>query len=97
MSLAPARPRSDALPEGNDYPDIGCDLQPSCLRCTLATCRHDLPLGLATVHHGRRRAAVATLHSQGATVHQIAAHLRISWRTVFRHLKAIREGRVKVA
>jgi len=97
MPLAPAeRVRINALPEGFAYPDNGCDLAPSCLHCTLPTCRHDLPQGAQSLRVAQNRLAVARLHHQGLTVHQIAARLDLGWRSVFRYLKAIREGRVKL-
>ena len=33
---------TDRLPDYSDYQDRGCDLFPSCLKCPLPRCRHDI-------------------------------------------------------
>lgn len=68
------------------YPDTGCAVSPSCLRCPLAECRYDSELS--------ERAAVRLLRDQdirrrarhGQPILAIAIAIGVSERTVFRAL-----------
>lgn len=79
--------RRDALPEYYAYRDEGCDLNPTCLTCSLERCRYDLPNGMRTKRADDHRQRVVALVAQGMGVTTIAREVGVSRRTVFR-LKA---------
>lgn len=84
-----------ALPEEANYVDTGCSMAPSCLRCPFARCRYDLE-GRVSVKSRKiteRHAAILDLDAAGATVEEIAAHLGVSRRTVFRVRSEARDVR----
>lgn len=78
------RVRSDALPEGFDYPDWGCSFHPSCLACPLPGCRYD------PSYYGRqllarlRASRLQQLRAEGFSVRKAAQALGISVRTAWR-------------
>lgn len=92
-AVAERRPRIDALPENTDYADTGCDLYPSCLRCPLPRCRYEEPGGAAAILRTGRDANIIRLERQGMSVDQLAETFGVSRRTIFRVLRAAREGR----
>lgn len=91
----PRQPRRDALPEHTNYHDSGCDLHPSCLRCPLVRCRYDEPGGARHLLSRDRDAEVLALQRDGGrSIEQIARHVGVSRRTVFRILaRARNQGR----
>lgn len=75
------RARSNALPEGMEYPDTGCHVSPSCLACPLARCvferaRLDQRIAVTEVLLARCR--------EGETVASLAESAGVSVRTVYR-------------
>lgn len=76
--------RSDALPEGLDTEDTGCDLHPRCLSCPLPHCRYDLPAGVATLKRAYRARRAQDLRRRGYPVAGIAQELQLSHRQVIR-------------
>jgi hypothetical protein len=91
----PHQPRRDALPEHTNYRDSGCDLHPSCLSCPLVRCRYDEPGGSRHLLSRDRDNEVLNLQRGGnRSIEQIARHVGVSRRTVFRILARARsEGR----
>jgi hypothetical protein len=77
-------PRSDALPEGLEYRDTGCDLAPACLSCPLPVCVEEIPRGRAGLAQMMRDMAILELRARGVGVSAIAERLGVSRRTVFR-------------
>ncbi len=80
--------RRDMLPENAPYPDTGCDLFASCLRCPLARCRFDEPPG------GLRRLMIETRdreialirHRHRAPINALAQTYGLTRRSIFRIL-----------
>lgn len=77
--------RRDMLPEHGHYPDTGCHLHPSCLRCPRAVCiedeRDEEVLDMRTRNQeivGRREAGEPPVH--------IVARMGFALRTVYRVL-----------
>jgi hypothetical protein len=81
--------RRDMLPENAAYPDTGCDLFASCLRCPLARCRYDAPPGglrrLKTEARDREIALIR--HRHRAPINALAATYRLTRRSIFRILR----------
>ena len=86
--------RRDSLPEHYPYRDDGCHVSPSCLSCPLAVCILDDPSQLQRAAYEARQAArqpkIKALLVRGFGPGEIAEHLQISRRTVFRELRALR-------
>ena len=80
------RTRRDALPEGYQYRDDGCEVAPACLECPLERCRHEEPNGLLTVRLRARNPQIVASRRDGETVDEIADRYSLSRRTVFRVL-----------
>lgn len=80
------RVRANALPEGFDHPDTGCNFSPSCLTCPLPRCRYEPPYLVPVVRQDMRTPKAHALRSQGATTEEIRQALRVSRRTVYRLL-----------
>lgn len=80
--------RRDMLPENAAYPDTGCDLFASCLRCPLARCRYDAPAGglrrLVTESRDREIARLRRHHN--APINALAAAYGLTRRSIFRIL-----------
>lgn len=82
------RARSNALPEGMEYPDTGCHVSPSCLACPLPRCVFDTPgRTRARIRVETRDVAVRKLRDSGATVPSIVSQTGMSRRTVYRVLR----------
>lgn len=77
--------RSDMLPENADYRDTGCDLHGSCLTCPFEQCRYELAVPIQEAR--ARSAKVRELRAAGWGIDEIAAHVGLSRRQVFRDLK----------
>ena len=73
------------LPEHTHYRDTGCSYAPSCLRCDLPVCRHDLPSKRARTY--ARVARLQALLTTGHTLDECLVALGISRRTYFRLLR----------
>lgn len=76
--------REDALPEGVNYRDTGCEVSMSCLACPLEACKYDVPRSRQLAGERRRRAL--ELRDQGEPVEVIVRETGVSRRTVFRDL-----------
>ena len=100
------RPLESALPPGHYRraslvvvdPDTGCVESPSCLRCPLPQCVHDLHPGLAARNEesSARLDRVIELRKEGKTAVQIAAQIHLGERTVWKYLSLARQE-VRVA
>lgn len=85
---APERVREDALPDGMEYRDTGCELSASCLRCPLARCKHDERGGARKLSMAARDREIALLRRRyGAPLHMLAQTYGLSRRTIFRILR----------
>ena len=88
--------RRDTLPENASYPDAGCDLFASCLRCPLARCRYDVAPGglrrLVTEARDREIAFIRRRHR--APIAALAATYGLTRRSIFRILR-LEAGREK--
>jgi hypothetical protein len=80
--------RDDALPEHMDYPDTGCDLNPSCLTCPLPRCKYDVGGNRGVATRKRDREIVLLHRKYGAPSPLLARTYGISERSVFRILRA---------
>ena len=80
--------RRDMLPENAAYPDTGCDLFASCLRCPLARCRFDEPPGglrrLMIETRDREIALIRRRHR--APINALAQTYGLTRRSIFRIL-----------
>lgn len=85
-------PRSNALPEGNEYHDEGCELAPACLSCPFPDCRFDLPRGFLTMRVSTNMERSQELRAQGLTVDSVAGQLGVSRRTVQRWSAVMKAG-----
>lgn len=85
--------RRDMLPENADYPDTGCDLFASCLRCPLARCRYDGPPGGARrlLAESRDREIALLRRQHNAPINALAATYRLTRRSIFRILSEQRD------
>lgn len=79
-------PKSNALPEGFDYQDDGCEVAPKCLACPLPKCRYDVHGGARVIRNVFRDAEIERLRDADWSPDDIAAHLSVSRRTVYRVL-----------
>lgn len=82
------RDRRDALPEGYDYQDTGCDVSPTCLNCPLAVCKYDMPG--AAARYAERQEEMIALFRRGLSSQDIAARMGITYRSVNRALETER-------
>lgn len=80
--------RSDALPEGHDWKDTGCDFHPACLTCPFVVCRYEA--GFYRHLREIRDAEIEARILSGKSVDTVAREMGISRRTVFRVLEARR-------
>ena len=77
---------NNVFPPDWDYPDLGCELAPSCLHCPLPRCRYDD----TSRRPSKRRRDEEIWHlwaHQGHTVSQLAARFGLSRRSVHRILR----------
>lgn len=83
----PERVREDALPDRMAFPDTGCELAPSCLRCPLPRCKHDAPGGARRLATDARDREIVLLRTRyRAPVHMLAQTYGLSRRSIFRIL-----------
>ena len=77
------RARRDSLPEGKAYQDDGCEVALHCVSCPLPSCIHEEFRGLSRLHK-RERDAEIIAQSSSMSVNDIAAHFKVSRKTVYR-------------
>ncbi|MBI4286811.1 MAG: hypothetical protein HY671_00080 [Chloroflexi bacterium] len=75
---------NDLPPEFCQYRDEGCEVEPSCLICSLPQCVYDTPHRLRRLKHRRRDEAVRRASRSGVPVASLVLRFRISRRTVYR-------------
>jgi hypothetical protein len=75
------------------FPDTGCELSPSCLRCPLARCKYDVPGGgrrLVTQSRDREIARLRRRH--GVPIDMLAQTYGVTRRSIFRILRDTRSA-----
>ncbi len=86
-------PSIDALPESASYPDTGCEVSPSCLRCPLPQCKYDDP---AWFQRNRRLARDfkiwSAMQQDDLTVEEAAERFSVTVRTIFRIMRRCRDA-----
>ena len=81
---------ADQLPDYFDYQDRGCDLSPSCLKCPLPRCRHDVQAqGTRSARMQRNREILRQRRRAGKSVAQIATEFDLSKRTIQRIIRRL--------
>ena len=81
---------ADRLPDYSDYRDQGCDLSPSCLRCPLPRCRHDVEAqGSRSVRMLRDREILRQRTTAGKSVAELATEFNLSKRTIQRIIRRL--------
>jgi hypothetical protein len=85
----------DMLPEYCHYPDEGCALAHSCLKCPFPKCFHDLPRGRQRVLLKARDRKIARQHRGGRKTAELARKYGLSKRAVARILRNARNEGVK--
>ncbi len=80
------RALDDLPPEFCQYRDEGCQVEPSCLTCSLRRCGYETPLKLRRLKHRKRDEAVRRASRSGASIPGLARRFRVSRRTVYRIL-----------
>ncbi len=81
--------RRDALPEGTEYRDDGCQYAPRCLECPWSTCvRYDLgPSGnIVAYFNSPRDETIRELRQAGMGIDDLTRRFGVSKRTVYRVL-----------
>ena len=79
------------LPENCDYPDIGCELSKSCLKCPYPFCVYDMSYDGARLLKEWRNAEIIRLSSAGTTVKELQQIFHLGRAMIFRILKNYRE------
>jgi len=89
-----AQPESTVGIQWDTYPDTGCSIAPSCLRCPLPTCRYDGPSAGAGWRSLRQRQEA--LEALDRIIHQgypkteavalAARQLALTTRTIYRYI-----------
>ena len=74
--------RIDALPEGTDFTDGGCNLAPSCLNCPLPLCKYDMPTHI--LNRAARDNRIYELRKSGVPPKDIRRAYGIAQRTLYR-------------
>ena len=78
-------------PEDMDYRDTGCEVSPSCLRCPLPQCKHDIePAGGRGAAYPRIIEAVR-LRAEGLLIQEIAERIECGKSHVYWLLRKARE------
>jgi len=79
---------ADRLPDYSEYRDEGCDLSPSCLRCTLTRCRHDIQAeGKRGARALRNREIMKQCILEGKSAARLAQNFGVSRRTIQRIIR----------
>lgn len=81
---------SDLPPEFCHYPDEGCELAGSCLKCPFPRCAYDRPGGGQELRKRLRDKEIVKLFAGGTDVGQIATRFGVSQRTIYRALRRAR-------
>jgi len=80
----------DRLPDYSEYPDQGCDLSPSCLRCPLPKCRHDKQEGGRRVSKRLRDLEIFRQRTaSGRSISELATEFDLSKRTIQRIIRRL--------
>ena len=81
---------ADPLPDYSDYRDRGCDLFPSCLKCPMPKCRHDLQAqGKRSARMLRNKEIFRQRITSGKSTAYIAAEFDLSKRTIQRIVRRL--------
>ena len=81
---------ADRLPVYSEYIDRGCDLSPSCLKCPLPRCRHDLEArGSRSARTLRDREILRQRTTAGKNVAELATEFDLSKRTIQRIIRRL--------
>ncbi|MCX5994857.1 MAG: helix-turn-helix domain-containing protein [Chloroflexi bacterium] len=81
---------TDRLPDYSEYHDQGCDLSPSCLKCPLPKCRHDVQVeGKRGARLLRDRAILRQRSLAGKSVAELATEFDLSKRTIQRIIRRL--------
>ena len=78
--------QKDFLPDDIDWPDMGCEVFPSCLNCPLPRCIEEEPGGKQKLRALARASEMAKLKRDGSSIAEIARLFKVSNRTVQRAL-----------
>ena len=79
---------ADRLPDYSDYQDRGCDLFPSCLKCPLPRCRHDMQAqGKRSARMLRDREILRQRSTSGKSTAELATEFDLSKRTIQRIIR----------
>lgn len=82
------RVRKDTLPDGQEFIDEGCDIEPSCLSCSLPLCRYDQPSHMLSLSKQYDRdTRIVELRKAGVPVEAIRKAYGIEQRTLYRILE----------
>jgi hypothetical protein len=82
--VAPA----DRLPDYTEYPDQGCKLSPSCLKCPLPKCHLDVQAeGRRTARLLRDREILRRINVEGKSIAELARSYGLSRRTIYRIIR----------
>lgn len=68
------------------YPDVGCEVSPTCLSCGLPRCKYDDPAWYKRAKQQARFAKIAEWRKRGLSVQELAHSFGVSKRTVNRAL-----------
>ena len=80
----------DRLPDYSEYPDQGCDLSPSCLKCPLPKCRHDKQEGSRRVSKRLRDLEIFRQRTaSGRSISEMATEFDLSKRTIQRIIRRL--------
>ena len=88
-------PRVAVDPQDYPYKDTGCSFAPSCLTCPFPKCRYDLHSGIRKMGAGILSGELIHLREEGKSVAVIAQRFGVGKRTIYRHLRELREVAVK--
>jgi len=81
---------ANRLPDYSDYQDRGCDLFPSCLKCPLPRCRHDVQAqGTRSARMLRDREIFRQRSTSGKSAADLAAEFDLSKRTIQRIIRRL--------
>ncbi len=84
-------PLVDREPSEDYFPDTGCEVSPSCLRCPLAKCIYDEPEEERRQAQEERDKEIYRLYlERGPDIHALAERFGVSRRTVHRAVARMR-------
>jgi hypothetical protein len=89
--------QKDRDPLSYIYPDRGCEVEPSCLNCSLPRCKHDDPAEAQRYLRQERDRRIATvMRLEGLTVEAAAERFSVTVRTIWRSKARYRETLLEV-